>query len=110
MASDEERVTVSWTPNTEPDLATYIIQIGLMEVAGFVGLRSDTLTVAEAVSAGHTLTYTPKLGGFSASFIPTDGVWYFRMFARDSSGNTSDPTSVQSKRIIRTSNRIKLRK
>lgn len=72
--------TLDWTPNTEPDLAGYLVYHGT--APGSYG---------PAVDVGLVTTYT-------ISDLPA-GTHYFTVTAYDAAGNESAPATEVSKRI-----------
>ncbi len=70
------QVTLSWNPNTEPDLALYNV---------YQGTTSGNLSKVAEVPAG-TETYT-------ASGLTNDIPYFFAIDAEDTSGNRSLPTT-----------------
>lgn len=109
--ANEQTLVVSWTGNTETDLQDYILQSGYADPGGIAFNKSITITKAEAEAASHLFTFIPANGGTNSNtLIPYDGTRWYRLFARDTAGNMSDPTTAQSKRIIRVGNKIKVRR
>lgn len=74
-------VTLSWDPNTEPDLAGYKV---------YYGTSSHNYT--ETIDVGNTTTY--QITGLS------EGTYYFAVTAYDTSGNESDFSDEVSKTFL----------
>lgn len=92
--ANEQSVVISWNANTEPDLASYFVRWGKV---------SGVWTSFVQVGTSET-SITLNANNFSS-----DGVWYFTIQAQDTSSNLSAEATPQSKRIIRTANKIKVR-
>ena len=84
-----ETITVSWNPNTEPDLAGYIIYFTL-----YPGIYFQTVNIQ---NSGITSLL------FDRTNMSSDGTYYFAVSAYDTSGNQSALSAPVSKRLVRTS-------
>jgi hypothetical protein len=108
--ANAQTVVITWTPNTEIDLAGYRISFGRSTngVVTYVSTVVD-ITKAEAIAAGYTQTLTTTTTPGSTIFV-SDGLWYISMQAYDTSNNFSARATPQTKRIIRTGNKLKVRR
>ena len=89
--------TVQWTPNTEPDLAGYVISTGY--------IYNGTFLQQAAVNAGNvsSRTFTAADGILGTPIFQRDGFVAFEVAAYDTSNNTSLPsTPAVEKYVVRT--------
>ena len=78
--------TLTWTANTEPDLAGYLIYWGL-----YPGIYTFVTAAGPAATSYNV----------DSSLLTSDGTYYFAISAYDTSNNESALASPLSGRIIR---------
>jgi hypothetical protein len=104
--ANEQTLVFAWTPNAAADgVDQYVIKWGNTQAGPF--LTTFQISAAQALAAGYTWTIIPS--SLPLSF-PRDGTYWFTLVAIDAAGNTSGQATPVSKRVIRTGNKIKVRR
>jgi hypothetical protein len=109
--ANKQTIIITWSANTETDLGGYNIYFGTKTntVVTYRTLSTINMTKAVAIAAGHTLTFTTD-SATGLNTFPWDGVWWVSITAYDLSNNESAKATPLSKRIIRTANKLVVRR